>query len=38
MVGFSETVMSFDDTPVSGSLSEGGTIGEPINRSTEPSL
>ena len=31
-------VISFDDIPVSGSSCEGGTIGEPRYRSTEPSL
>lgn len=39
MEGSCEMVMSFDETPVSGSLSgDGGTYGEPISRSTEPSL
>ena len=30
--------MSLDETWVSGSLSEAGTVGEPSKRSTEPSL
>lgn len=29
---------SLDETPVSGSEEEGGTMGEPKKRSTEPSL